>query len=166
MKPLASVLLIVTSLFGNAPPKAPKVKAGDFKRLAGAQWKGALTYLDYRRNKKVSIPTNLTVSPSPGDPLSWTFEYLYPEEPQANSKMIVTLGKDGRTVGGETVVERTALAGKTVKVVTEQRGTDNDRPALLRRSYLLGATRLSIKKEVRYDGAGEFFERNEYSWSR
>lgn len=43
---------------------------------------------------------------------------------------------------------------------------DNDKRALFRYTYLLGAKSLSIKKEVRYEGASEFFERNEYSWKR
>lgn len=159
-----SVLLIASSLPGLV--SAPKLKVDDFRRLAGAQWSGTLTYLDYGKNKKVSIPSRLIVSCSTEDRRSWVFDYQYPDEPKANSKEIVAIGKDGRTIGEERVVERTTLADKTLRIVTEKAGTDNDRRALFRFTYLVGAKSFSIRKEVRYEGASEFFERNEYSWKR
>lgn len=123
-------------------------------------------YLDYRSNKKVSIPTNLTVTRSPEDKLSWVFEYQYPEEPKANSKDTVKISKDGKTIDGETVVERTKPNADTLRIVTEKSGSDNDKPATFRYTYLIGARSFSIKKEVRYESTGAFFERNQYSWTR
>lgn len=167
MNVVISVLLLASSLAGLAAiPPAPKVKAGDLQPVEGAQWAGTLTYLDYGRNKKVSIPSNLVVTRSAADRRSWVFEYKYPDEPKADGKKTVTVGKDGRTVNGATVVERTAFVDKTLKLVTEEAGTDNDKAALLRLTYLLGAKSFSIKKEVKYEGAGEFILRNEYSWKR
>lgn len=166
MNILISVLLIASSFHGLAAAPAAKIKIDDFQRLAGAQWTGTLTYLDYGKNKKVSIPSRLAVTRSGTDRQSWVFEYQYPDEPQANSKQIVAIGKDGKTIGDAKVVERTTLADKTLKIVTEKAGTDDDKPALFRFTYLLSAKSFSLKKEVRYEGAGEFFERNEYSWKR
>lgn len=163
MNILISVLLIAASFPALA---AAKVKVDDFQHLAGAQWTGTLTYLDYGRNKKVSIPSRLSVTRSDTERRSWIFEYQYPDEPQANDKQIVAIGKDGKTIGDAKVVERTTLADKSLRIVTEKAGTDNDKPALFRYTYLLSAKSFSIKKEVRYEGASEFFERNEYSWKR
>ncbi len=166
MNTLFSVLLTVSSLFGLAGMESAKIKATDLQRLMGAQWKGALTYLDYQNNKKVSIPSNLTVTRSSRDKLSWIFEFQYPKEPQANNRETITLAKDGKTLSGETVIERTLLADKTLRIVTEKSGPDNDKKALFRFTYLLSDTKFSIKKEVRYEGTTEYFERNEYVWTR
>lgn len=161
-----SVALIASSIFGSVSSGAPRIKASDLKRLTGAQWTGTLTYLDYSKNTKVSIPANLTVSQSAEHRLSWIFEYTYPDEPQANTKRSMAIAKDGRTFGDELIVERTTLPDKTIKIVTNKNGKDNDKPAVFRFTYLLSDKVFSLKKEVSYDGSNEFFERNEYSWKR
>jgi hypothetical protein len=166
MKIIICLLLVTSSIFGFVNLKTPKIKSSDFKLLTAGQWKGKLTYQDYRSNKKVSILSNLTVTESNEDKLSWIFEYEYPDEPKANKKSIVTISKDGKTFDDETVVERTKLPNKTLKIVTMNNGTDNDKPAVFRHTYLLSKTGFSIKKEVKYEGTQEFFERNEYSWIR
>lgn len=166
MNAIVLVLLLATSSVGSAFLESPKVRTKDFQQLTGAQWKGTLTYLDYRANKKVSIPSNLTVTGSNENKLSWVFDYQYPDEPKANSRDTVTMSKDGKIIDGETVVERVKLAEDTVRLVTEKSGKDNDKTATFRFTYLISRKRFSIKKEVRYEGANEFFERNEYSWER
>jgi hypothetical protein len=64
------------------------------------------------------------------------------------------------------VVERTVLPDKTVRLVTVKQDKDNDKPALLRYTYSIGPRSFSIKKEVSYADSSEFFERNEYRWTR
>ena len=54
-------------LLVRLPPKTPILNPADLQPLHGPQWKGALTYLDYTSNKKVSIPSNLTVTSSTED---------------------------------------------------------------------------------------------------
>jgi len=78
----------------------------------------------------------------------------------------VRLEEGGTVFGGEQVVGRTSLEGGALKIVTEKRGRDNDREALFRYTYTFGDSDFSIRKEVRPEGAGEFFERNTYSWRR
>jgi len=85
---------------------APKIKSGDFKRLTDGQWKGKLTYQDYRSNKKVSILSNLTVTESSEDKLSWISEYEYPNEPKANKKSIVKISKDGALSDSWTIASK------------------------------------------------------------
>lgn len=166
MSIFVSILLVAASFAGLALPQAPAVRVEDLAQLTGAPWTGSLTYLDYRSNKKVSIASTLTVTRVPDDELSWVFEYQYPDEPKANSKQTVTIGEGGAVIDGEKVVERTVLDGGALKVVTEQDGSDDDRKALFRYTYLFGPSSFSIKKEVRPEGSAEFFERNQYSWKR
>ena len=166
MSVFVSALLIAASLFGQTAANSPRLEAGDLNRLTGAQWKGTLTYLDYGRNKKVSIPSHLTITGPGADGLSWTFDYLYLDEPKANSKEVVVVSKDGTIIDGERVVERATAPDGTLKIVTEKAGTDNGKPSLFRYTYLLGATSFSIRKEVKPEGAADFFERNQYSWTR
>lgn len=166
MNILIAAFLIALSFFGFASPKTAKVKAKDLQQLTGKQWSGNLTYLDYGKNEKVSIPSNITVTRSAGNNSSWIFDYQYPDEPKADNKKTISISKDGKTIDGETVIERTSLADGTLKIVTEKSGTDNDKKATFRFTYLINKTNFSIKKEVKPDDAKEFFERNEYSWKR
>src|SRR5918993_1043340 len=122
MQHAVAAFLIALSFITHAPANTPRLKADDFAPLAGAQWKGTLTYLDYRSNKKTSIPSNLTVTQSAADKRSWTFDYQYPKEPQADGKKTVTIGEDGTTVNDEKVVERTRLAGRALRIVTAKQG--------------------------------------------
>lgn len=143
-----------------------KIKTKDLQILTGAQWSGNLIYLDYGTNKQVSIPSNLTVTQSKEDKLSWIFEYKYPDEPKADSKDTVIISKDGSLFDGEKVIERTELGNQTLKIVTEKSGTDNDKNSLFRFTYLIGKNEFSIKKEVKNENTSDFFVRNEYKWKR
>ncbi len=166
MSLFGSALLIALSMVALAFPQTPRARAEDLRRLTGARWMGTLVYLDYRSNKEVSIRSNLTVTELPGEVSSWVFEYEYPDEPKANSTQTVTLDQDGTVIDVGTVIERITLDGGALRIVTERRGRDNNRDALFRYTYLIGASSFSIKKEVRPEGAAEFFERNRYSWKR
>jgi hypothetical protein len=166
MKVLVFALLAASAFTGLFPTQAPKVSAEDLRLLTGARWTGTLTYLDYRSNKPVSIPSNLTVTQAAGDESAWVFEYEYPEEPKANGKQTLKIEEGGTVFDGETVVERTSLDSGGFRLVTVKRGRDNEKEALFRFTYTLDRSTFSIKKEVRPEGATEFFERNRFSWKR
>ena len=153
-------LVVLTLAF-----QAASIKPADLDRLTGDQWTGTLTYVDYQSGKRTPIPSTLRVKRADGDAAAWLFEYGYPKEPQANGAKTAKLSADGSTFDDEKVVER-AETPAGLKLVTEKPGTDNNKPALFRYTWLVGERSLSIRKEVRYDGAAEFFERNEYRWSR
>lgn len=160
---IVSLLLLFLPAFAFA--QTARLKSADLNRLSGAEWKGTLTYVDYRSGKNTSIPSNLTVR-SGADKSSWEYDFQYPDEPKANKKSIARLSLDGRTYDGETVIEKTKLKGGVLKIVTTQSGTDNDKKAVFRFTYLIAPSTFSIKKEVRYEDGKEYFERNEYSWKR
>src|SRR5690349_753354 len=149
MRLFVLVMCVTLSSSFHASAQTPRFSAEDFRRLTETHWTGERVYLDYGPNSEGSIRRNLTVTETPGDGQSWVFEYEYPVEPKANGKETVTLGDGGASLDGEEVVERTSLDGGVLRVVTERRGKDNDRDALIRHTYLIGESTFSIKKEVR-----------------
>lgn len=159
-------LLTAAAFAGLFPQQSARVSAGDLRGLTGARWAGTLTYLDYRSNRRVSIPSKPTVTQAEGDETAWVFEYEYPDEPEANGRQTLKVGDGGALFDGGAVVERTSLDGGGFRLVAEKRGRDNDRDALFRFTYTLDRATFSIKKEVRPEGAAGFFERNAYSWKR
>lgn len=166
MKTLILALLLGAQIFGSVLFKEASIKRDDLQILTGTEWSGTLTYLDYRSKKKVSIPSNLIVKPNGDDKRSWVFEYVFPDEPHANSREVLQLSEDGTRINGEVVLERIGLPDDTVKFVTEKKGEDNNRGASFRFTYLLNAKSFSITKEVRYDNEDQFFERNRFDWKR
>jgi hypothetical protein len=166
MKLFVLVLLFTSAFTGQTPRQTPRVSAENLRKLSGARWTGSLTYLDYRSNKRVSIPSNLSVTQAEGDETAWVFDYEYPDEPKANGKPTLKIDDDGAVFDGETVVERTGLDGGGFRLVTVKRGRDDGKEALFRFTYTLDRSAFSIRKEVRPEGAAEYFERNTYSWKR
>ena len=164
MKWAIAVLAFVLSISGPLFQQA--LLADDLKVLAGPQWVGTLTYRDYKSDKMISIPSTLTVTETAGGNMSWDFAYQYPAEPKANGMKTVVIREQGRMLSDEKVVERKQLATDLLKVVTQKKGKDNDRDALLRFTYLIGNKSFSITKEVQYKGSADFLARNQYSWSR
>ena len=166
MKKITFVCFFILAVSVCAFGQSAKLKVSDLQILTGAKWVGNLNYLDYGKNSNVSIPSTLSVMRSEDDNLSWVFDYKYPDEPKADSKETVKLSNDGKTFNGEKVIERTKLKDKTIKIVLEKSGTDNDKKALFHYIYLLNKNSFSIRKEVKYEGENNFFVRNEYSWKR
>ncbi|MFZ4795185.1 MAG: hypothetical protein ACOYLN_13745 [Blastocatellia bacterium] len=159
---LLFVLFLNPWIQSNGPVVSPK----DLMTLTGSRWTGTLTYLDYSSNRKVSIPSTLVVTQDAGSRSSFTFDYQYPDEPHANSVDLVVLANDGRQLDGELVKQRQVAPDGKLVLVTVKSGTDNRRKALIRHTYEIEPTRFSLKKEVRYDGSSQYFERNEYRWQR
>jgi len=161
----AALVSLLSSVSLYAQP-APRIEPADVQRLAGALWKGSLTYLDYTSRKPVSIASELVVTRADADGRSWRFDYQYPGEPKANSASSVTIAGDGSTIDGERVTQRSVLAGGIVRIVTEKSGQDDRRPAMFRFTYLIGDSSFSRRKEVKFAGTADYFERHTYSWTR
>jgi hypothetical protein len=166
LKRVAPVLVFAASLCGAAAQPAPRIEPADVQRLTGAPWRGSLTYLDYTSRKPTTIASALVVTRVDGDGRSWVFDYQYPDEPKANSASRVSIAGDGSTIDGERVVERSVLAGGIVRIVTEKSGEDDRRPAMFRFTYLVGDSSFSRRKEVKFEGTTDYFERHTYSWTR
>ncbi|CAN5503236.1 hypothetical protein BH10ACI2_BH10ACI2_20660 [soil metagenome] len=166
MKPINALLFIAFVFVFSASAQTAKVAAADLKRLEGKTWVGELTYLDYTSKKKTSIKSNVVISRSKTDKLTWIFDMQYPLEPGANSKEEVKLSPDGSVFDGENVVERVPLPDGVLKIVTTKSGKDDRRDSTFRHTYLISKSSFSMRKEVKFDGENEFFERNTYIWKR
>ncbi len=155
------VLLASISVFGQTA----KIDPDKLRILEGSEWIGTLTYLDYSSNKRTSIKSNLKVSGLASNYRGWKFDYIYPEEPKANSSAFVRLSNDGAMVNGQKVVEFSKEKDYS-RLVTESEGPDNGKKAIFRFTYLFSPKSFSITKEVKAEGSDEFFERNTYNWTR
>jgi len=160
------VLLLLFTLAFGLTAQAQSISPKDLKSLEGKEWIGTLNYLDYTSNKKISIKSNVTITRPDTKKLTWLYEFAYPDEPKANSKEELVLSVDGKTFDGETVIANTKLPGGGRRIVTTKAGKDNDRPATYRLTYDFTKKRFSVRKDVRIDGAKDYFERNTYTWTR
>lgn len=165
MKTIILPFIIFLFAAGSATGQTASITPKDLRVLEGAEWVGELTYLDYSSNQRTSIRSNPKVAET-ADTWSWRFEYIYPNEPGANSVSVVRPSKDGGTLNGQRVVECSRLPGGEFRVVTIGEGTDNNRKAFFRYTYTISKDRFSVLKEVRLDGTEVFFERNTYNWAR
>jgi hypothetical protein len=143
------------------------IQSTDFDLLAGPVWSGTLTYLDYTSNKSTTIRSTLLVkSISPG---VWTWATGYNDEPDANSSSEVRVIEKGAAIQSGDTIERVLSRiydGDHVEITTEHADIDNKRPATIQRVYDIAPGRFSIRKLVKVEGEGEFFERHVYNWSR
>ena len=161
MKNLLTLVFVL--LFLSCVVSAQAVSDKDLKVLEGGTWVGTLVYLDYGSGKKTAIRSNLNVvKKSDG---VWAFEYIYPDEPKANGSSEVAIADSGKTFNGQTVTSKQRRDG-TLQIITTKDGDDNGKKAVFRSTYSITPKTFSIKKEVQYAGASEWFERNTYSWVR
>jgi Putative auto-transporter adhesin, head GIN domain len=142
----------------------PRIDMEDLKPVAG-KWKGTLQYLDYSSREQVSIPCNMEVEIMEKT-RKIVLSYIYPEETKYNSSDVILINETGDRMGDATVIEKTNLAGGGVKVVTEEKGTDDNKPCTTKRVITLTANKFVITKMVKFDGEATFFQRNEYNWNR
>ena len=149
---LGLLLLLSTAL------QAQTVTLDELRPLAG-DWQGSLIYLDYSSNKEVSIPVNLNVEVKGDKKL--VMNYIYPNEPQANSKTVLRIG--GNNLNGRLIVGK-SLENNYLVVLTEGSGRDDGQPAKFNFTYTISSNFFSIRKDVEVEG--ERFMRNRYEFYR
>lgn len=161
VKIAAVCLLCLFSMAGHTQT----ISAGDFKNLAG-NWKGQLTYLDYSSNKPESIPVSAGVKLK-GRNL-FVLSFYYSEEASHNEKQKFRIKGKGTRLNTWKLTERTMQTDGTLKVVLESTGKDgNDgKPAIFHHELLISSSRFTITKRVRFEGEKEFFQRNQYQFTR
>lgn len=138
----------------------------DLQRLTGGTWRGTLTYLDYTSNKTTTIKSTLAVERVASGPCSWVWYFGYTDEPDHDSGTVQSLKYDGRVFEDERVLSRKLLPNRTVQIVTESKGEDNDRPSTLHHVYRISDSEFSLQLLVKPDGTTNFFERHIYKWKR
>lgn len=166
MKIILSICTLAIAFAVTASAQSAKVSANDLRPLEGKEWVGSLAYLDYSSKRKTSIKSNITVTRSSKDKLTWVFAMKYPLEPDANHTEEVKLSPDGGSFDGETVIERTKLSNGVLRIVTSKPGKDDGRDATFRHTYLISRSSFSFRKEVKLESTTDYFERNTYTWTR
>lgn len=143
------------------------ISVKDFKPVYGS-WQGTITYKDYTSGKPFTMPANLTVNPAPTNKNQLVLIYEYPNEPKANGNDTMSFSVDGQQLNNETLVSKTKKDKGTLEIITERAGVDgnDNKKALIRHVYTISKKRFIIRKEVKFDGTGEYIMRNEYSMSR
>jgi hypothetical protein len=142
------------------------IRIQDLTSLLGC-WQGSITYLDYRSGKAFSMPAQLKIINEPGSELFFFFN-IYPDEPKANSKDSFLLSTDGKKLNEETVHSVKRSSGNHTEFITEilaKDGNDN-KPALLRYTYLISQTHFTRRKDVKFVGTTSWIRRNEFKYTR
>ena len=139
------------------------VSPSEFSVLLGDDWQGSLTYRDYTSNQETEIPVTLLVE-QVGD-REFRFSYSYPEEPKANNKTKVVVGKNHMSINKARIISRQDLPNQVLKFATKIPGKDNKKKATIYTEYLLSVKNFTITKKVQYEGEDPFI-RNTYSFSR
>ena len=169
-------LVLAALLLGalGRPSSAQTDPLAPYRALAG-DWAGTLTYTDYGDDRtRVELGVRIAVAPtrdSTGTPaLAFGYSYTEPDgRAVEGGRSLLVPGRDpARLRFGDhnwTVAARDTTAG-AVRLVAERDGDDNDRPATIRETLTADGASWTLVKEVRYAGAGAFFERHTYAVRR
>ncbi|MBL7738865.1 MAG: hypothetical protein JNK14_06565 [Chitinophagaceae bacterium] len=157
------ILVITAGIFCSA--QSQSVTSKDFQTVAGS-WTGELTYLDYTSNKKESIKTSLAIKKKSED--HFEMDFSYPGESGHGGKDHYRIKANGTMINDMKVIERSVQPDGSVKVVLEEKGKDgNDsRSATFHHLLVLGKNQFTITKLVKFDGEGDFFQRNQFVFNR
>lgn len=143
----------------NTVEQTDSVKEMDFEELISDNWKGQLTYKDYSSGEKVSIPSEMKITKLKEN--TYSFEYIYPDEPKMNNQLKIKIKEDGKMIGDQKVISVRQEGEETV-IETIKDGKDNGKKAQLLFTYRFNEKRLSMKREYRTLGSGITQFRNEY----
>jgi hypothetical protein len=173
---LAFGLSMLLSLSAGDLRAQQEFSVDTLKSLVG-QWKGELEYLDYRDNRtrvvlrtamdaRLSMLENqLILNFVHRDP-AYEVESLQILSFDAETKTILSTGFDN----GRARTEEWRIAGfvsdsSGMHLVLLTSGYDDSKPATIRRQLRLNENRLTVRKEVQYEGE-EYFFRNEVRLER
>jgi hypothetical protein len=162
---MKQTLLVLTSIFIFFTTKAQQVIKNDLQTITG-NWTGQLTYLNYGDSKEVSIKATLAVEMKKRNLFVLNFDY--PDEAGHGSKEKYHIKNKGRYINNQLVTGRSIQEDGSIKIILEEKGKDgNDqKPATFQHVLIIGKTNFSLAKLVKFDGEEDFFQRNQYVFSR
>lgn len=165
MKKIFYCVALMIAINLNAQPKASFTKE-DAALLSGS-WKGSLTYLDYKSGKPYTMPANTLINSIKGMN-SLLIEMIYPDEPKANSSDTLVINEERTKFGDAIIISRKIFADGSVQIITEINGKDgnDNKNALLRKTYTFNKNSFTNRKEVQFEGTTEWIKRHEYSYTR
>jgi len=175
-KTLKFSALLLHFLLGNllifSSCSQPKFENNNDLQLQINQWKGALTYLNYGDDKtKVKIPCTLSTNFEKGKLYTIiVFDELDKKGKKMKDKSSFSISKGGQylLLGKDKwkIISNQKSKGR-LEIVAEKRGKDNNRSADMRTTITIKEGQsVSWKKDIRYDGTTEFFNRNQFSFSK
>lgn len=147
-----------------------------YASLAG-RWQGTLEYKDYKDpSRRTTLPTVLEVARS-ADSGSVTLALTYDDGPGKTVKGSdrLTLDAAGKALtwsSGSSTQQFTVRSfeaprpGRALRLVLEGEGSDDDAPATIRETLVVGLNKLQIFKETRPAGTSEFGFRHRYELTR
>jgi hypothetical protein len=141
-----------------------KISSADFKQAIGS-WSGTLTYLDYQNGEPFSMPVELRIVQIE-EKNKFTFYFSFPDEPHANSEETFSISDGGTMLNREPVLSKSLLEDGNLEIITESKGTDDELPATIRQTYIIGADVFVTRKDVRFVGQGEWLNRNEFNFEK
>lgn len=149
----------------SAQAQSATININDFKLLQ-ANWEGTLTYEDYSNHTRETIKATANIKLE--DANSFLLSIGYPDEPAMNGKDKYIIAKNGKSINDKKVIERTLQPDGTLKIILEERGEDgNDhRPATFHHEWLISSKKFSLTKLVKFDTDKDFFQRNQYVFTR
>ena len=136
----------------------------DFGRLAGTNWTGTLSYLDYSSKKMSAIPVGLDFKSPKGRTLKYVI--TFPNEPQYNSKEKMKLSRDGKQLDGHMVVSKSTESDGSLNIITQHKGKDDGQTAMIKMRYNINDNAFTITKDVKPMTAQAYFLRSEYKFTR
>lgn len=161
--PVQSAAAAVEALAEEPRAEEPLASVADFAGLEGDDWAGELSYLNYGREDRSTIPVRMMVREASGR--SVRYGIAYPGEEDKNASERIRLSRDGRQINGFAITRRYRDEEGNLVLVTQGKGRDDNRPAAVRLTYAIGERAFQITKDVRFEG-GEFFNRNVYRLAR
>ena len=141
--------------------------SNDHLAVFEGNWTGTLTYLNYGDDETlVTLPVDLEASYSDQ---GLSFDYLFTEPgggiEKRNGSLKLKKGKVYYSGIWELVDTKiTSLNEWTVEL--KRSGKDNNRKAQFRQTIEVTAEKITVTKNVRYEGTDNFFMRNQYIFEK
>ncbi len=180
---MRQALVVSVLLFGgcagrNTRDEAPAASAERWVAALEGRWQGVLEYRDYQPpHRQVELPTTLVAATRPDGSVAMNFEFDDGPSKKVRSRDIVRLDLPrGQFAWGEADqdpamwsvyrVLEFASGDATTRLAAERVGEDDGQPAVLRQTFIVTTTSMTIVKLVQPTGGGASYVRHEYRLSR
>lgn len=131
----------------------------DLQFLDQTKWRGNLMYVNYGDGNEVNLETELEIEITTN---SIILNTMYPNEPSANGKSKIKLGRPGYF--GKEKIKEFEKNNEKVIVVTEYTGQDDAKDAQIVKTYILERDRIEFSKKVTYLESNLSLVRNKYTY--
>ncbi|MGB5430328.1 hypothetical protein [Eudoraea sp.] len=155
-------ILILCIVIGWSSFGQPQVTISDFEKLDNSNWIGSLMYINYKDGQEVTLRTTMQILLEGNKILMHT---QYSDEPKANSKESIKIRKDGAYLGNEELIEKNMEMG-ILKLVTKYQGKDNNKTAMIYKTYTISENEFTIEKRVDYLDSEQKILRNRYRYQK